>query len=236
MSTRDELNKANEEYGGGNSNFFKFEKSGVYKLRLLTKPIALATHFFGKGQGSHVCYGEDKGCPFHGPNAPKDDKGNEKKPSVKFITYVVDRSDGNKIKLGELPYSVLSIVADLEENEDWKFDGYPMPYDITVTYDKDNTDPKQIYKTLGSPTRSEIPEEVTNALMERITANSPAQFVQKRKDNELEKQKFDGTWEREQERRQQERADIKAKLDEVRGKKVDEDGLEYPEPTGEIPW
>ncbi len=202
MSTRDELKRANEEYGGGSSNFFKFEKSGTFKLRLLTKPLALGTHFFGKGQGSHICYGELKGCPFHGENAPKDKNGNPSAPSVKFITYVLDRLDG-RIKLGEIPYSVLGVVADLEEDADWKFENYPMPYDITVKYDKENKDPKQIYKTLGSPNRVDIDDDTMSELMKKIAQNSPEQFIQKRKEGEIEKQKQDGTWEKEQARREE---------------------------------
>lgn len=226
-TTEDVLKQANEEYGGGSSGFFKFEKSGVYKLRLLTKPVAMATHFFGKGQGSHICYGEDKGCPFHGENAPKDDKGGEKKPSVKFVMYVADYSDGGKVKLGEIPYSVLGAVADLEKDEDFKFDGYPMPYDIKVTFDKENKDPKQMYKTLGAPTRSEISDEMRNILLDKVTSNSPEQFVQKRKDSELEKQKADGTWQAEQDRRQKRRDEIASMRVEGGGKPIDV--IEYPE-------
>lgn len=224
MSTKDILNQANQEYGGGSSGFFKFEKSGVFKLRLLTKPVALATHFFGKGQPSHICYGAEKGCPFHGEGAPKDDKGNEKKPNVKFVMYVIDYLDNAKVKLAEIPYSVLGAVGDLEVDEDFKFDSYPMPYDIKVTFDKDNKDPKSIYKTLGSPTRTDIPDDVMKTLMDKLASQSPEQFVQKRKDTELEKQKADGTWQKAQDERV-----ASLKVAQENAKKEVDPAVDYPE-------
>src|SRR6185436_12988590 len=141
MSLRDDMKKDQEQYGAGKKgDFFRFEKSGVYKLRVLAKPIALATHFFGKGVPASVCYGQDKGCPFHGGDGP----------SVKFQTYVLDRTDG-KVRLGELPWTVVDALATYEEDPDYTFTEYPMPFDIKVTVDKENSDPKQIYKVMPSP-------------------------------------------------------------------------------------
>ena len=191
MSLRDDMQKDAEQYGAGKKNdFFKFDKSGVYRLRVLSKPLALATHFFGKGVPSNVCYGIDKGCPFHSGDGP----------SVKFQTYVIDRTDG-KVKLGEIPYSVLSVIADFEEDEDYAFSEYPMPYDVKVTVDKENNDPKQIYKTLASPKREPMTADEMGDLAGCLGKMPVEAYVEKRKQDQLQKHKDDGTWDREQERR-----------------------------------
>lgn len=187
MSTRDVLNQTAEEHGM-NSGLFQFEKSGAYKLRLLTKPVALATHFFGRGQTSAICFGADKGCPFHGERAPKDEDGNEKRPSVKFVTYLINRATG-KIQLGELPWSVISAIADFEEDEDYAFKEYPMPYDIKVTVDKENKDPKQIYKTLASPKQEALTGDEMVELKSALGKMTPEAYVDARKQKQMNKGK-----------------------------------------------
>lgn len=216
---------AKEHGAESTSDLFQFDKSGQYRIRLLTKPVAIATHFFGPGQPSVVCVGVDKGCPFHGPEAPKDDKGNEKRPSVKFMAYVVDRSDG-KVKLGELPWSVIGRVADFEEDEEFQFDGYPMPYDIKIKVDKENKDPKSIYKAEASPKMEPISAEEGVELSDKISKTTPEQYVQKRKDKQLEKFKFDGTLDREIARREKIGKEMDALLPEIQ---VDD----YPTPESE---
>ena len=95
-----------KQYGGHtSSDRFEFEE-GANKMRVLTFPVILATHFIGgKGGTAVICVGIDEGCPFHGDKAPKDDKGNEKAPSLKLVSYIIDRRD-DKVKLAELPLSV----------------------------------------------------------------------------------------------------------------------------------
>ena len=225
------IKQANDEYGlGGSSDFFHFSKSGVYKLRVLSEPVAMATHFFGKGKRPAICYGEGKGCPFHGinPNAPadKDDKYFEN-PTVKFQTYLLDRSD-NKEKLGEIPYSVLSVLADLQKDEDWTFESYPMPYDITVTYDKENKDPKQIYKTIGSPKREAVSTEVENDLLENLKRMPVASYVQTRKEKQMEEHKQTGIWVSDEERERKHKEAMERGMEINRATQGDVPTIEYP--------
>jgi hypothetical protein len=151
----------------------------------MNEPVLLATHFFGKGNGSSVCFGKDKGCPFHGPEHAK--------AALKYHTYVIVRArtpeDEDSIKLAELPYSVIFAIGDLEEDDDWAFEGYPMPYDITVKCDKENSDPKQIYKTTPSPLRKPVSEGEMAILAEKMETRTPEQYVAERKAKSLEKAK-----------------------------------------------
>lgn len=183
MSTREEMERGAKEFGANQgSNMFQFKKSGKYAIRLLTKPLALATHFFGQGQSSAVCFGIEKGCPFHTAEAGEKPKA----PSVKFITYVVDREDG-KVKLAELPWSVISAVADFEEDEDYKFENYPMPFDIKVTFDKENDTPAKMYKTMAVPKQVEVTAEERAQLEKAMAALTPEDYVAKRKAKSQEK-------------------------------------------------
>lgn len=207
MSLKDEMKNGAEQYGAGSqSDFFRFDKSGVYKIRILTKPIAIATHFFGKGVPSAVCYGKKEGCPHH--------KGD--KPTVKFVSYLINRTTG-MVQLGELPWSVISVVAELEQDEDFKFENYPMPYDIKVTVDKENNDPKQIYKTLGSPKATPVTTEEDNQFQEKMSKLNPEEFVLKRKEKQLEKDKQSGTWISPEQMDQEKQATV-----------VDPETIEYP--------
>lgn len=231
LSIKDQMKQDGEEYGTGQqSDFFRFEKTGDYKFRILAPMVALATHFFGAGQPSHICYGMHKGCMFHGATAPRDDKGNEKKPSLKYTTYILDRTDG-KVKLAELPWSVVSVVGDLEVDEDYGFSGYPMPYDVKVKYDKENKDPKAMYKTIAVPLRVPIaPEELTQ-FEEKMKKMTPEAYVNKRKEKQLEKHMQDGSFQRAAEERER-------KLKEAREESFQSDAvepvIEYPE-MGEEP-
>jgi len=223
MSLKDKIKKDSEVVGiNQGSDMFQFSKSGDYRFRILTEPEAIATHFFGKGVASSVCYGIEKGCPFHVEH---------ENASLKYIVYLIDRADG-KVKLGELPYSVISAVSDFEEDEDYKFDSYPMPYDIKVKCDKENKDPKQIYKTFAAPNRSELTVEEVEGLSDKLNKITPVDFVQKRKDKAIQTHKESGLWQKEQDRK----AKLKEDLDKVRGSAADQ-GYDYPESDGEeIPF
>lgn len=197
MSTQKELmNQASTDYGvgGSNNDFFSFDKSGEYRLRLLTAAFPIATHFFGKGVPAKVCYGAGKGCPFHGEKAPKDEKtGEDKKPSVKFIGYVIDRKD-NKVKFGELPWSVISAVTDLQDDSDYAFADFPMPYDIKVKVDKDAA-PANMYKTLATPSQVPVESELMKVFEEKMTKITPEQYVEKRKNKQLEADSAENVYE-----------------------------------------
>ncbi len=182
MNINEQLNQGQKEYGvSSGGNYYKFE-NGDNRMRILTSGEVLATHFFGKGQKASTCYGEDKGCPYHGKNAPKDVEGKEKKPSIKFTCYVLNKRAEPVIQLADLPYSVIKAVGDLQENIDYAFDGQPMPYDITVKFNKESNSPNDMYKVIPSPKREPISSEVEDELVGLMTKLSPTDSVKKKKE------------------------------------------------------
>ena len=180
MNFKEMINQEAREYGGGGqSDKFEFDREGVYRMRILCMPKVLATHFFGKGNPSTICVGIEKGCPFH-----KEDAVN--KASLKLVTYIIDRKD-SKVKLAELPLSVSYSMDDLKNDEDFAFDEFPMPYDVKITYDPNNPDPKAKYRMVGSPKREELTDEETQELEQALTKMTPEDYVAKRKEKQLTK-------------------------------------------------
>lgn len=188
MSLSDQVKEA----GIGSSGYFKFVSKEVSKFRILSEPKLIAQHFFGKGNKPSVCYGEDKGCPFHGEKAPKDDKGNEKSPSVKFITYILDRADG-KVKIADLPYTIIKKIDSWEKDEDYGFKGYPMPYDIKVAFDKDKA-PAEMYDVNASPKREPINDDILGEVAGKMAKFSPTQMVEKKKSTQISEHQTAGIW------------------------------------------
>ncbi len=180
MNFKDTINQEAREYGGGSqSDKFEFENEGVYRMRILCMPKVLATHFFGKGNPSAICVGIEKGCPFHKENEVN-------KPSLKLVTYIIDRKDG-KIKLAELPLSISYGLNDLKQDEDFLFDEFPMPYDVKITYDPNNPDPKAKYRLVGSPKREDLTDEEKQELEQALIKMTPEDYVAKRKEKQLTK-------------------------------------------------
>ena len=53
------------------------------------------------------------------------------KPTFKWLFYVIDRADGN-LKPYFMPNRVFDMVADLQTDDEYAFEGMPMPYDIVI--------------------------------------------------------------------------------------------------------
>lgn len=189
MGLMDKIKKQGEQYDagvGGNSDFFEFEK-GLNRIRILTEPEVLATHFFGKGVPAHICYGKDKGCVYHGKDPNSKDGDDYKKPSIKLCAYVIDRQDENRVKLAELPLSLSYSLTDLEEDPDFQFDSYPMPFDVKIMYDPENDDPKAKYRMQPSPNKVLLTEEEGKDFAAKMERMTPDAYVEKRKRKQMQK-------------------------------------------------
>lgn len=168
----DEINKEAKLYGGGGarSDFFEFEE-GENRIRILHHPKVIAYHFPPTGKPD-VCVGIDEGCPHHGADA--------KKPTIRLCTYVINRKS-KKIEFAELPVSLSYALNDLQKNPDYAFSEFPMPYDVTVTHDPKNPDPKAKYRLLPSPKIVDISPLEKEELEEVLKKMTPEQYVEKRK-------------------------------------------------------
>ncbi len=211
MNINEQLNNSQKEYGVNQGGFFKFQ-NGDNRIRILTAGQVIATHFFGAGQKPSVCYGAEKGCPYHGDKAMKDDKGNDKKPSLKYTCYIIDKSNKNdEIQIADLPYSVIKQVGDYQANIDYSFDSFPMPYDVTVKYNKESKSPNEMYKVIASPKREEVSQDILTKLISRMRKLSPEQFVQNKKENQIKNHTERGLINKESRKEWAERMNTEAK-------------------------
>lgn len=172
----DSIKEETKKYGaGGNNDYFQFEE-GVNKIRILTQPKVIAYHFFGKGQKPVVCTGIDEGCSYH--------KETDEKARIRLVTYVIDRKDG-KIKLAELPLSISYSINDLQEDADFAFEEFPMPYDVKITHDPKNDDPKAKYRLVASPKQEPVTADEEEGLNKALEKMTPEQYVDTRKNKQV---------------------------------------------------
>lgn len=161
-----QLKAVEKAQGLGGGGIFKFEE-GEHKIRILALHMLhpLATHFLGKK--GVPCYGADEGCPYHGEQAPPGDDGEPKAPSIKLLAYVVNAKETNpRVQRADLAYTIVKKIVALQKDEDYSFEGFPMPYDLKIKYDKKQAG-AAMYEVVPSPKSEEVPEYVLDELAKK---------------------------------------------------------------------
>lgn len=131
--------ETSEHSVGSNGGWFKV-KEGMNSLRILSEPEIMFEDF-----KMGICY---HNCGYHG--------------NAKYLTHVLDRADG-KVKLYKIPYGIFQTIAGFEKDEDYGFDGFPMPYDIKIN--AINAGTKEVkYTVIPSPKTSPVGDEVLDVL------------------------------------------------------------------------
>jgi hypothetical protein len=152
-----------EDYGSGaGAETFKC-KEGKNKLRILAGGTPIAYHWFDNAgkKSKVVCFGMSKGCAHH--------KKAEDKPRIQHLFYVLNKTTEMPkyvIQLAELPYTVAKAIKAYSEEEGYEFASFPMPYDISVTYDPKES-PANMYKVIASPNKVEVPQEYLDELAKK---------------------------------------------------------------------
>ena len=206
MSFADKVNKQEEagreaghaSQGGG--DWFKFQE-GENTFRVLEEPEMMFEKF-GKG----ICYTD---CGYEG--------------STKFLTYILDRSDG-KIKLAKLPYKIGNAIASYESDEDYAFEGFPMDYDIKVNAKGAGT--KEVdYTVTPRPKRESVDSDTAKKLLD---LNRVTDVIEKMKEKKKAEHVADGTWQRGWDRK----AEVAKGIAEARGSEpvIEDSYPEYEEP------
>lgn len=138
-----------EEHGMQQGNdFFKMERDGDYKVRVMVMPKIIVSRF-GKGK----CY---SGAPYCQAEALAKDNA---QLTYRYMVWIIDRSTG-KFALYEMPLTIYKAIAKLQKNEEYAFDEFPMPYDITINAEKAGT--KEVrYQVAAARKNTEVtPEEM----------------------------------------------------------------------------
>lgn len=173
MTFEEEFDKHQEE-SSRVSDFYKF-KAGDNKFRIMTEPYKKVSRW-----GHGICY---EGAPYCDPaqmekeyrekqeQAKKEGKDLKKvtKPSLstKWVVWAIDRATKDFVIL-ELPTTVAEDLRNYKSSEDYKFEGWPMPYDVTVvaTGKVGTVDVK--YKLHPARKESPVTEEELNALEKKV--------------------------------------------------------------------
>ena len=80
-----------------------------------------------------------------------------------------------------MPLSISYALNDLQNDEDFAFDEFPMPYDVKITYDPKNSDPKAKYRLVPVPNKEPVTDEEKALLDEAMKKQTPEQFVEMKK-------------------------------------------------------
>lgn len=75
--------------------------------------------------------------------------------NVKFLCWIIDRKDENKVKLYFMPTTILNGIGGLQMSDDFGFDEVPMPYDITIMAKGAGTKDVE-YNVIPSPKREPL--------------------------------------------------------------------------------
>lgn len=199
-------NVQKSEHNSGGSTWFKF-KEGQNQIRILTAPEMLFENF-SKG----TCY---TGCGFEG--------------TAKGLSWVINR-DSNKIELMKIPFTIIKTLTGFQQDEDYSFESFPMPYDLKIT--AKNAGTKEVeYTVLPSMKQIPVDEETLEKLSKEKTC---AEIVQKLKDKQIEKDKASGLYKTPEEREQERLENLKEKIENRKNQRaelgeVDESEIKYPE-------
>lgn len=196
---KDKIEQANKsEYASNASGWFKM-KEGVNQFRILTEPEVMFENF-----QMGICYHQ---CGYEG--------------SPKYLARVLDRAD-NKVKLYKIPFTIFETISGFEQDDELKFSGFPMPYDVKVTAVGAGT--KEVKYTV-LPSLKQVPVDAT--VLAEIAKQKPIpEVIEAMQQKNLEKHKADGTWQKEQDRIAKLGEDIKRATG---GKAGEVDTIEYPE-------
>lgn len=146
MSYQQKIDEQMNEYGGAPQSTAYFQLSeGANKIRVLSKGVVIASHWVG--QKFYTCFGKAKGCQY--PHEREN-------LNLKFLHWVIDRKD-ETTKLARFPYTIEKELGAYSADEDWAFDDFPMPYDLTIKAVGAGT--KEVkYSVIPSPKRVPLSE------------------------------------------------------------------------------
>lgn len=189
MAFQDSFDKTQEEIGG-DTDFFKFTKDGSYKFRVMSEPAVKASRFgFGvvyKGAtwATKVALDADYKKLQEKAVAEGKDPTKVKQPniSIKWEMWAINRANG-KLVILDLTNKLVKKLRNFMDSDEYKFVGFPMPYDITVSVTNAGTIEAE-YDLL--PARKEVPitPEETEAF-EKVTPIT--QIIERMKAKQREK-------------------------------------------------
>ncbi len=122
MDIKNINNEIKEKYGSvGDSQWMRLEE-GDNKIRIVQTTLSdYGNHYLPSKKKSYACIGKEE-CPLC----------ENEQPSVKFMTWVIDRKDG-VVKILEVGYSIVKQLTKLANDSEYGIDESGFPYDINIS-------------------------------------------------------------------------------------------------------
>lgn len=136
MALKDKVQRVEKEYAMGGS-FYKFE-AGEHRIRILIEPVEFEDWLNGERKVSWITYITSRPGPLAG-------------------------QDG-KIHTCQLPHGIVKFLANLQEDQDYNFTEYPVPYDLKISVTGSGLQKR--YEKVPLP-KSPVPQEVLDELAEQ---------------------------------------------------------------------
>ena len=166
----DFVSVAKEHGQGAGSEWFR-PPLGESKVRLVSEFEIIAKHWRNDIKRTAVCYGKEKGCPYHGEK--------EQRAKIEYLIWLIDRKD-KKLKIAALPYSVMKKIADWKTSTEYGYDVLPL-FDVVISKKKTGERQMEIeYDAVPSRKDSPLTDEEQEMILDE--ANDLSEVVQKMKD------------------------------------------------------
>ena len=162
----DTIQEGLDKYGTTSGGWFKFE-DGDNKMRVLTMPAVMGQHF-SPGGYKGICIGAEDNC---------EGCKEETKATPRWLTWILDYKD-NELKLIKFPYKIIKSLGEYQNNEEYAFETFPMPYDINITAENAGTT-DVVYTIIPARNESEVSKEALEALEKE---GKPEDIVEKMKE------------------------------------------------------
>lgn len=178
------------------NEFFKL-KAGDNKVRVLTDPVRVMKYYNQAAKKSFIAF---KDCGYSADTKPR------------WLCYVYNH-EKEAIELAELPHTIAKQMLEYKDNDDYKFDSCPMPYDVTINKKGENLETE--YNVIPARKNSDIPKET----LDELKTLKPCGEIKKAwQEKELENLSKDEEWLNGYKKR------VKA-----RKSKTEDETIEYPE-------
>lgn len=172
MNAKNISEQTKEKYNLSEDGGWMKLEEGDNKVRIVELNYAdYGSHYLPSKKKSYACIGKEKGCPLC-------EKGD--KPSVRYITWVIDRMDG-QFKRMEFGYSIAKQLETFANNDDYGIDESGFPYDITINRKGSGLDTE--YTVLPSRKDSPLTEEEKEKIDELDNLH---ELVEERKQDTIE--------------------------------------------------
>ena len=174
MSFEDQVEEVRQSMPSSDE-WFK-PKEGSNRMRIAVEPV-INTWRYKYG----ICY---EGCGYCDKKQLEADGANV---TVRFLTYIIDRDDGNQLKLYQMPYKVAKQLIEFKRDDEdgYGFEEFPMPYDVNIKTENPGTK-EVIYTVMPAKNETELTEAEKEVIEEQKPVEEIIESMKKKQQEKME--------------------------------------------------